>query len=451
MKKTFNLRSLLSIFLVLAMMLTLLCSCSGKDDKKDDNSDKSKDEGASSLICALLGGTRSAQIDFSFDVLVDEGGAWGAYADIDADASLIFSINTKGGVDAKIDMKGEGVMQKGMPKTKIDATVLYLVDGKLYTYDTDMKAYMVSEAVSADDIKAFEKTLMSALKENLDGVDVEELRKELTSIMASAFDIKLNGASLDIDIMPTYNAIASYFLDLDLRNDSLGDIVDDIIALLGAEGSYKDGLEGAESILGLTVDELIDTIDALLVEEAGMSLSDLYEAIVTNKDLLDAVNSLPAEAGDLANMFKELGNVSFDELIDSFEIRGDTLYDLMVSASEADEIPSLEDFINGLDEFLSMPLSELESVIGATPFSDAQDFFESFGLTELDFSLDLKVNSSFKFESFTFEGNFVCEYEDAKYDMHIKCSISKLSKDPVKITVPKDIKTFDMEDLLGEF
>jgi hypothetical protein len=128
-----------------------------------------------------------------------------------------------------------------------------------------------------------------------------------------------------------------------------------------------------------------------------------------------------------------------------------TLYELMMSASESDEIPSLENFINSLDEFLSMPLSELENVIGDTPFSDAQDFFNSFGLTELDFSIDLKVNSALKFESLSFEENFACEYGDAKYDMHIKCAISKLSKDPVKISVPKDIKTFDMEDLLGEF
>lgn len=455
MKRFFKLRSLVSIFLILSMLLTLLCACKEKDEKDkskdEDDPDDSEEEIADSYISSLLGGLRSAKIDFSFDIFIDEDYEYGTYCDIDADASFVFSINKKGGIDAKLDLKGEGTTEKGKEPSVIDATMLYLVDGKLYLYDTDLNAYIVEESISHDDIKEFEDTLKSAIEENLMGVDMDEISEYLVTALSEILKVNANGISFDLDIMPVYSAVSSYVNELDLETDSLGDIMNDIYALIGVEGTYEDAFNAAEQIYGLTVNEFIDLIDSSLVADSGMTLNDLYTALVTNKELLDAIKSIPDESGEIAQMMATLSSMSLDDIIESLAIGDVTIYELIASGltDENGNILTCEEFFDQINELYSMSLADLEVMTNSSFFTDIKEFFSSFELKELDFAFDAKISRSFALESITLEGNVAYDLYNSKYDIYVKTSISDFSKESLDISLPKGIETLEIEAFLA--
>ena len=348
-------------------------------------------------------------------------------------------------------------------ETDLDGAVLYIVDGTVYTYDSEEDIFLKEPLPVIDT-----EELVSMIEELTRGFEMsaEEKEKMLTEIgkyTLTAFDVKNNKGSYVVDMKPLYDDFTKYIKSLGI-NDTLRDIINDALSLADKELTVDSYIESIDQMYALTLEEFMAELESELQAEYGMTLQELYESILASEDfeklfinVMEMGGMSEDEARESLHVFKTL---KIEELIPE-EMLDVTMYDLMLSFLMTDE-----DFeYIEKDNMISMINSVLDITLGQAiteynfPFDSILEAIGFVDLKELNTRLDINFEGLFNLSSVEWKTvldvtlNLPSEVENKKDTYKIKATLSvlmyEISENTVEIKLPSDLKwRYDLNEKL---
>ncbi len=504
MKKIFSTRSLLSLFLIISMLLTLLCACNKEDnddkssdgdteeckehidensDGKCDNCDEdlspdTLDQAGDVLANAVieqLSNAQSMKLEVTIDIL-NSSEYWDTWYDYETDEETLEKYSdysegiiklsatvakTENGANAKLDVYTHGRDDADGEFETEEFTALYLVDGVVYTYDDELDVYLKTDLKNNAVIAEIE----AMLAEIMGKIEITEEEKNaiiasLGELAITVFDIKDNKGSISIDAKPVFDNFKNYMNSINSYTAS--QVINDALALVSEDLTTKVILDELERIAGLTVNQALAEIDAMLTEDYGTTLQGIYDTVVTNPEFVEAVTEMLKEQADtslteaeIAQTITGIQSIKIADLIAQYEIGDVVIYDLIVSFipnedGEA-EIPALAELFDSIEELLAMPVPDFEEAIGIQIFSTIQWQLATITVNELSAKLDLNFKGVFNIdtvegelnydvyikESSYFDGEEV-KYDTSDTDLKISFKIYDISEESVAVSAPTD-------------
>lgn len=502
MKKILSTRSLLALFLVVSMLLTLLCACTKDDDEKSsdgdtedctehidsdsdgkcDNCDENIDPDGPGFLDATgdilanavidqLESAKSMKIDLVIDILMSND-YWDSYYDYETNGQIYTQYNdyvegtikltttvskTENGVNVKVDAYSHGRSDAEEEFETEEFTLFYLVDGVIYTYDEYLDAYLKEDLASAIDFEELE-AMLAEIAGQIEITDEQKntLITSLGDLAITVFNIKDNKGSISIDAKPLIDDFMAYINAIDTVNDSVSDIIDDALALVDSDITTKAILDELERIAGLTVNQALAELDASLTENYDTTLQGLYDSIVNNPDFVKAWSDMlkdQAEPGfsqaDIEATITAIQSIKIADLIAQYEIGDVVIYDLIamfMADEEGGQIPTLSELFDGIEAIFSMPLEEFEEMTGFPIFTSIKGFIANITVNELNAKLDVNFKGIFNID--TIEGIFNYDVitktpahgttDVSDIDLQVTLKIYDISKDEVAILAPTD-------------
>ena len=415
----------------------------------------------------------SLKIEFALDQ-TSTGTIW--TPDFDGDTEEIVSVDqyskmsykftltvarTEKGVDFKIDAVSSYQMDADSEPMVDKQTVMLCVDGYVYEYVSELQGY-VKEAIEAvDDVTVAKvKELAQKLFDGL-GMTDEELNEALNSIgkgIIDSFNIKDNKGSVTVDMKDGLEAVLDYIVALDLETTTVGDVINDVLALIDESLTIESIIETEAAIYAMTVSEAIDALDQYLTVNQGITLQQLYVTVLSNEQIVSILKENMMANGQMTEVEFEqslaaLKLTDVKTLIPE-EIANVTIYELIadsMATGEGGTYPSLEESLGSATALLNMTLAELEaSEEFGIPFSEMQAAFAGVTVNELYVQLDVELKGIFKLDKIKFTFTADVSTESASYfapdktDVTnavttITAEISGISKNKIEIEAPTNI------------
>ena len=450
-------------------------ACEHKDENRDFVCDTCGEELPnhglilSESVIHQLSSAKTMKLDFKLNTLTDDND-W--YMEEDTETSvpyyyenavegtIIFSFDTDGGLCARLEATSSSRYEAEGELDTTD-TVIYLVDGSVYTYDEELDVYARRE-LGGVDVAAITSTL-EALTE---GVTIDEAKKnelltEIGELAIKSFNIIENKGSVSIDLKDEVNSLLGYLAALDLENDTVRGVLGDALALVSEELTVEALETEVFRILGLTVNEALAEIDAWLTKEHGTTLQGLYDSIIADPTVAQIIKNaikLQIPEGEVDDVDAEVEKV-FNEQFKSFKLAevieaeglGEVpLYDLILAMTGAagEDAPTLEQMKEQVGAILDMTLSEFETNMGTPVFSGLKNIGESTKINALDARIDIGFKGLFNID--TVEGVFNVSIENkspseiegkynvSKESMSFSFKLHGISEETTAIVVPTD-------------
>ena len=479
------------------MLLTLLCACNKEDnddkssdgdteeckehidensDGKCDNCDEdlspdTLDQAGDVLANAVieqLSNAQSMKLEVTIDIL-NSSEYWDTWYDYQTDSEILEKysdysegiiklsatvVKTENGANAKLDVYTHGRDDADGEFETEEFTALYLVDGVVYIYDNELDAYLKTDLKNNAVIAEIEAVLAEIMGK------IEITEEEKNSIIASlgelaitVFDIKDNKGSISIDAKPVFDSFKDYINSIDKSAYTVSYVIDDALELISEDLTTKIILDELERIAGLTVNQALAEVDAMLTEDYGTTLQGIYDTVVNNPDFVEALTEILKEQADtslteaeITQMIEGIQSIKIADLVAQYEIGDVVIYDLIVSFipnedGEA-EIPTRAELFDSIEALLEMTISDFEEATGIAIFSTIKWQLMTITVNELNAKLDINFNGVFNID--TIEG-------EVNYDVYIKES-SYFDGEEVKYdTSDTDLKiTFKIYDISGE-
>lgn len=497
MKKIFSTRSLLALFLIASMLLTLLCACNkeeeddkssdggtqectehvdGNSDGKCDNCDEDMspdtlDKAGDVLANAVieqLSNAQSMKIEVTIDIL-NSGEYWDTWYDYETDEETLEKYSdysegiiklsatvakTENGANARLDVYTRGRGDADGEFETEEFTALYLVDGVVYSYDAELDAYLKTDLKNNAVIAEIEAMIAEvAGKIEITEDEKNAIIASLGELAITAFDIKDNKGSISIDAKPVFDGFKNYITSIDTSAYTVSYVIDDALELISEDLTTKVILDELERIAGLTVNQALAEIDAMLTEDYGTTLQGIYDTVVNNPDFVEALTEILKEQADtslteaeIAETIEDIQSIKIADLIAQYEIGDVVIYDLIVSFipnedGEA-EIPTCAELFDSIEALLEMTIYDFEQATGIAIFSSIKSQLLTITVNELNARLDLNFKGVFNID--TIEG-------EINYDVYTK-DVSYFHEDEMKYdTSDTDLKiSFKLYDISGE-
>ena len=509
-------KRLLALLLVLVMLATMLVACKG-DGNNDNNGDgtpcakcvdadlngkcdvcgsevtteitDAAGAAMTSAVKAQLKAAKSMKIEFALSFLqtvVNTRTYTNEYSEAKASFVVVLS-RTETGVNAKVDVKTETKDEADEPYTTHEGTVLYLVDGVLYSNfgdpaepfsKLDLNPLFNPDSNAEGMITAF-GTLAQMLQGVIDQLGEVEITEaqlaELGTAILKALNVSNNRGELVLDAKPTIDSFKAYVTGLDLNTKTVEELLNDALALIDAELTVESILAAIEEAGTMTVGEAILAIDEFLAENADTSLQAIYDKIVANEQVKTMVQMLLGIGDESWN--NDVKGFKFAEISD--EIKGMTVYDFVMQMvelflphsetapedpdliptpyGEEDELSytSLTDLLASVRAMLDITLSDLEQqVLGIPLFTQLRQFADAItvdamnakvgvafkGLFLID-AITLEANVDLTVTSFLYtEGNTPTGSETTHAVFALTAKISEISTEAITVTAPTNVK-----------
>ena len=497
-------KKLLSLLLVFLMIFALVaCDDKDNDDNDDDNGDNGssvitpggdiggngnvdKTEGLtlSNAFIEQFEAAKSVKADLDF-TLVATTDTWYfdgsqnvndiSYTDVKGDITITVAKNESGLFDAKIDATlSERYDKTAEYDVMPEQTILWFVDGVVYVYDEDLKAYMVTE-LPVEELKTQIEGAIAVLTKDITITDDEKnaVLKELGFAVVSTFDIKDNKGSISVDYKAAYDKLVAYIKALDLEKDTVRKVLDDALKLVDDELTSAKLVAELERVSNLTVNEALAEIDKYLTDNYDTTLQGIYDTIVNDARLLTLLNNIDTMMGDdeefvpneiiaqlkaikIAEFVTEAGvaDVKIIDVIMSFFSEPEEGVQPMAAAEE----PTIFDQINAM---LDMKLSELEAMIEMPIITMAKSYIDCIKVNEYNSKIDLNFEGTFVLKSI--EGSMNVDFAvdmpsqevDGKTDkiatdMSMTFKVYDISNTAVEITAPDDEANTFIYDVFNE-
>ncbi len=391
------------------------------------------------------------------------------------------------GVNAKVDVLSKSRGEDGSPEleTVMSFTALYIVDGDIYIYDEYYDAYVKQIIPEMDPEELEEMTAM--LEQIMAGVtlpsdeELEELKAVLGNLVISAFSVKDNKGSILIDAKPVVDDILSYIVGLDLDTKTVEDVLNDLLALVDDQITVADIIATLKDVAGLTVNEAIAEIDAMLTEEAGTTLQGLYDSIVTDPDMVQLTKDmLKAQGMDDATIDETIAmiqSMNIADMIEEYGIGDVALIQLLIGSVENEIGPEEEDdalplseedmpspdedmpsadelidsFFGEIEMFLALTLSDIENIaVGGedSPIAMMQTILGDFVINELNNKVEINFVQGYNISDITEEMNvdfvltvpsgFESKNNVLDLDVQFRIKLHSISGSEIDIALPDD-------------
>lgn len=496
-------KKLLSLLLVFLMIFALVaCDDKDNDDNDDEGGDGSsvitpggdiggngnvdKTEGLtlSNAFIEQFEAAKSVKADLDF-TLVATTDTWYfdgsqnvndiSYTDVKGDITITVAKNESGLFDAKIDAAlSERYDKTAEYDVMPEQTILWFVDGVVYVYDEDLKAYMVTE-LPVEELKTQIEGAIAVLTKDITITDDEKnaVLKELGFAVVSTFNIKDNKGSISVDYKAAYDKLVAYIKALDLEEDTVRKVLDDALKLVDDELTSAKLVAELERVSNLTVNEALAEIDKYLTDNYDTTLQGIYDTIVNDARLLTLLNNIDTMMGDdeefvpneiiaqlkamkIADLVTEAGvaDVKIIDVIMSFFSEPEEGVQPMAAAKE----PTIFDQINAM---LDMKLSELEAMIEMPIITMAKSYIDCIKVNEYESKIDLNFEGTFVLKSI--EGSMNVDFAvdmpsqevDGKTDkiatdMSMTFKVYDISNTAVEITAPDDEANTFIYDVFNE-
>ncbi len=370
-----------------------------------------------------------------------------------------FTLDSEGGICAKIELTNKYAYAEG-EEYETEQNVAYLTNGTFYTYDDELDVY-VAEVIEGVDIAAITEALEAFTNDiTVDEEAKEQLLTAIGELAVKSFNIFENKGSISIDLKDEANALLDYLAALDLESDTVRGILGDALALID-ESLTVEAIEAEVfRVLGLTVNEALDEVDAWLTENHETTVQGIYDSIIDNPTVAQIIKDaikmqLPEdEVEDIDATVEQIFNTSFKfnirEALEAEELGDMVLFDLIISITgmPVDEAPTLTDVQQMVAAMLDMTLSEFEEAMEVGIFLEIKSMAESITVNALDARLDIKFKGIFNIDSIEGAVNIdlMTEHDseiEGKLDVStltitMSFKLYGISEQPTTITVPTD-------------
>ena len=297
---------------------------------------------------------------------------------------------------------------------------LYIVDGVLYRYDGDTEGFVITEPDVPEELSkmiAFALTAYGELSEL--SITEEEINAILTALGEAAittFNIKDNYGSISVSLADEANRLIGYIKELDPETATVGDVLDDLFTLAGAELTAEELFAEIAAAAGLTVNEAIGKIDAALTEKYGTTLQGIYDDVIADegfKAILKAAFILDSatkeEADEAFNAaYTELSALKLSDLITEQELGDRMLYELVsvyLMGMTPEELPTYEEAAAATEAFPEASLDAMLPSLGLPPLTELQQQLGTVVFNALDARLDLDFTGFFNLATVNGEFN----------------------------------------------
>lgn len=427
----------------------------------------------------------SLKVDFSADVLMslDKWEQDGENYKSSMHVNTVYTATvakTENGYNLKIDSVTKTNNGQG-EKTETVEGVIYVVDGVLYEYNRELGKYDVTvlEGFDANEVEKSIAELESGM--NLSTDDVNSLLEAFGVEVISVFNIVSGKGSVTANFKPTFDALLGYIKGIDVETKTVEGVINDVLALID-EGLTADMIVDAlATTYAMTLEEFLSALDGSLVSACGMTLQELYQAVVTDQGFESYLVSTLLESGmspkDIEAYIDSLAKFNINEAIPD-EYKKMTMYELTIMliegvygtqepdseieacSSEEVEMPTLDEVVSMVKSILGMTLQELEEMAGL-PFSRIIFIAKSLTIDEFNYKIDIKLTDILKIEKISADFNFgmtmktpsqAAGKEDVQIvDITISVRLYEISNKTVEISVPADKEIIYNNIQGGEF
>ncbi len=435
-------------------------------------------------VKAQIASAKSMKVSFDFDLLMFEEGVAEHKKGATLNATILLSRTDKG-FNAKVDVLTKET--QGTESTElVNGTILYFVDGILYTRDDENDDFDVSdltilfEESSENDTAevAMVKSMLNTMKQMLDGVSLSE--EELTALgkdFLTTFKVANNKGSFTIDVKPVFDSFKTYITAIDLETKTMESLINDALALVDKELTV-DVIFGKLTEIGkMSVTEAWTAFDAWLTENYQTTLQGIYDTVIANeqvKALIGTMIYVDGEEFDFDAWYEEtlvglkladLPELYFGEAAE--EIMATPIYDLIMSLIPSEdpeaEYPGIETFFAVIkEEFLALTLAEWEVMLDAPIFTAVQRMLDAITVNALNAKAEVTFKDIFSIDTLALNynidvelknifgseapegGAMPLEAEDEIVTVRLTATLklAEISADAVTITAPTNIKMY---------
>ena len=458
-------------------------SSSVESNPGDDNPDENPggEEGNTTglvltqAVMKQLEAASTLKLEFGFDVILKESlwhdDGWAknekTYFEGIADFTAYIS-KTENGYNLKLeaDVRSRDT-DNGEFLPDLNGGVLYIVDGVVYEYNEALDVYLVSNTTTIDTSK-LEGILQALIEEaGLSEEEVNGILNELGNLLIDGFGIANNKGSSYVDFKPQLDEALEYLKGIDLETKTLREFINDILASIDEELTVESLLEYEERVYNMTLSEYLAALDEELVAEYGMTLEEIYSAIISNEAvqmiIAEYILSMDPEATE------EEIQATIDMLLESKlsdmipeEMMDETIYDIIIKMLTGEDggddgvilmsnlnsqYPSVEELMATIEMYLDMTLAEFD-LEGINPFEVLVELAKSIVIDKLDTSLDIEFTGIFKIKTLTAQTNLGLtvttpsevngKKDVSSISVALRFALAEISKEQYPIYAPTD-------------
>ena len=282
--------------------------------------------------------------------------------------------------------------------------IVYLIDGYRYT-ECDDELY-IQEPLNTDLLAIIDKFA------NADLIADEERNELLDAIgaeVAAVLDIKEGKSSVSVDLLDRANSLIDYVTALDLETATLGDLINDALALVSEDLTAEDIVAELESYSALTVDEGFAKLDAWLTENHNTTFQGIYDSVVNNEDFVALFIEIAAASnevdpedeeflGAMDELITTLRSFNMADFIAENEMGGETVYEFVNMWIDNRLVPMDELFTN-VRALLATTVAELDE--GDGRLSYIQYMLGTLTVNEINAKLDATFKNALEISELT--------------------------------------------------
>ena len=345
--------------------------------------------------------------------------------------------------------------------TSEDEETFYLIDGIWYSQVQDN--YYEANSLATPELEGLLNQIQNI--QLLSAEDKEKVTQALSKEFVTVFNIRDNKGSVGIDLKPKYDEVKSYFASLDLKTQTIGMLLDDVLVQLHPNLNTENILNKVVSVGNLTLIEAYDEIDAWLTEEYQTNFQAIYEMVAKNPDVINAIryfvienNELDEddedEMAELDEAIALFSNFNLREFLSESDIKDETVYTLISGMEFIDfDFPATpEEFANQLRSILSLTLAEFDENTETYFFRSMKEGIASIefnalnALVDVNFKNLLEIDTIVATMNIDFKRYLSSDEVEGKTDtllgkLNVRFTISNLSTEKVDIALPSTIQS----------
>ncbi|MBO5261444.1 MAG: hypothetical protein J6B45_00180 [Clostridia bacterium] len=446
------------------------------DGENDGQSQTGKPNGNGGLalaqaVIAQFENAASMKLEFSMDVFAESknwhvDGNSTSYAN--AVRTFVVTIaKTNNGYNFKVDDKLVEREADGDNVKDIQGKY-YFIDGVAYEYDMHRDVYVatVTEKIDTSEIEG----LMAQLEESLDLTenDAKDILEALGAEFISVFNIVNGKGSVSANFKPVIDSVLGYVKELDVETKTVEGVINDILALVSDDLTVDMLVDEISATYAMTLEEYMEELDKSLVLMCGMTLQEMYEAIVTNEEFESYFAYSLEQSGmpqkEIEAYLESLAEFNINEAIPD-EYKSMTMYEITLILidsiygvqepdgeveyydGEEEEPPTLDEVVAMVKATLDMTLKEVENATGM-PIARMIAVAKGTTIDAFDYKIDIELTDIFKIKSVGAVFNYgvkvsVPSEVEGKNDtsnqkMTVTIKLYDISDKTVEISVPAD-------------
>lgn len=388
-------------------------------------------------------------------------------------ADIIVSENSNNGFDCKVEIKtvSSTVSADGtsLNETNSSSALGYIIDGDFYTYDFDEKYYqrdgvtfddmLVNAGIDAASLQASLESLFSSLDSS--NTNMEELIGSLNDAFMASAKVEDGALMFTLDMKDAVNSFLDYLATLN-GETTLGEIVNDVLALIDPNLNYIDILDGVSDLGQMKLSDIYTALDEAFEAETGVDMQTYKDTLMMNPSLIGALQDAGLNSDQIKaiaefefeDFVKENGELTLDEYINKLLTPSEDMAEDSADDIENDPSKVIENACDAIKEYLSMTLAQLDEA-NDTNIVETIQSIASLNVTTLNGKFGVAYDNDYKVQSgiFAFNAAYDIPCENGDKDeqaLTLKVTVSELSKNTVTIKLEDNAKVVNLCDKCRE-